>query len=42
MIGPNYMFYGDVQDAIPHDMPEPLGKDLDIRMLYDSNHAGNP
>jgi len=21
-------FYGDVQEAIPHDMPEHLGKDL--------------
>ncbi len=24
-------FYGDVQKAIPHDMPEPLGKDIGIR-----------
>ena len=34
------MFYGDVQDAIPHDMLEPLGKDLDIQMLCNCNHAG--
>jgi hypothetical protein len=33
-------FYGDVQEAIPHDMPEPLGKDLDVRMFCDSDHAG--
>jgi hypothetical protein len=26
-------FYGDVKEAIPHDMPEPLGKDLDVRMF---------
>ena len=33
-------FYGDVEEAIPHDMPEPLGKDLDVRMFCDSDHAG--
>jgi hypothetical protein len=33
-------FYGDVKEAIPHDMPEPLGKDLDVRMYCDSDHAG--
>ena len=33
-------FYGDVQEAIPHDMSELLGKDLDIRMFCDSDHAG--
>lgn len=33
-------FYGDVKEAIPHDMPEPLGKDLDVRMFCDSDHAG--
>jgi hypothetical protein len=33
-------FYGDVEEAIPHDMPEPLGKDLDISMMCDSDHAG--
>jgi len=34
-------FYWDVQEAIPHDMPEPLGKDIDIRMFCDSSdHAG--
>ncbi len=33
-------FYGDVQEAIPQDMPEPLGKDLDVCMFCDSDHAG--
>jgi hypothetical protein len=32
--------YGDVQEAIPYDIPEPLGKELDIRMFCDSDHAG--
>ncbi len=32
-------FYGNVKEAIPVDMPEPLGKDLDVRMMYDSDHA---
>ena len=33
-------FYGDVQEAIPHGMPKPLGKDLDVCMFCDSDHAG--
>ncbi len=33
-------FYGDIKEAIPHDMPEPLGKEVEIRMMYDSDHAG--
>jgi hypothetical protein len=33
-------FYGDVQEATPHDMPEPLGKDLDACMFCNSDHAG--
>jgi hypothetical protein len=32
-------FYGNVEEAIPVDMPEPLGKDLDVRMMCDSDHA---
>ncbi len=32
-------FYGDVEEAIPSDMPTPLGKDLDVRMMCDSDHA---
>ncbi len=34
-------FYGDVEVAIPVDMPEPLGKDVDVRMMCDSDHAGD-
>jgi hypothetical protein len=33
-------FYGNVEEAIPVDMPEPLGKDVAIRMICDSDHAG--
>ncbi len=34
-------FYGKVAKAIPVDALEPLGKDVDLRMLVDSDHAGN-
>jgi len=34
-------FYGDVQEAIPPNEPTPLGKDVDLRMYVDSDHAGN-
>ena len=34
-------FYGNVKEAIPIDMPEPLGKDVDIRLYVDSDHAGD-
>jgi hypothetical protein len=34
-------FYGDVDEAIPPDMPPPLGKDIDLRMMVDSDHAGD-
>ena len=34
-------FYGDVEEAIPVDMPEPLGKDLDVHMMCDSDHGGD-
>jgi hypothetical protein len=34
-------FYGDVEEAIPVDMPEPLGKDVDVCMMCDSDHAGD-
>jgi hypothetical protein len=33
-------FYGDVEEAIPSDMPTPLGNDLDVCMMCDSDHAG--
>jgi hypothetical protein len=34
-------FYGDVKEAIPVDMPDPLGKDVDLRLFVDSDHAGD-
>jgi hypothetical protein len=34
-------FYGDASEAIPPDMPTPLGKDVDLRMMVDSDHAGD-
>ena len=33
-------FYGNVEEAIPSNTPEPRGKDVDLRMYCDSNHAG--
>jgi hypothetical protein len=29
-----------VEEAIPPNMPPPLGKDVDLRMMVDSDHAG--
>ncbi|KAL3806893.1 hypothetical protein ACHAXA_009588 [Cyclostephanos tholiformis] len=31
--------YGDIKEAIPSDMPEPLCNDVDVRMMCDSDHA---
>ncbi len=33
-------FYGDVEEAIPPNMPPPFGKDVDLHMILDSDHAG--
>jgi hypothetical protein len=33
-------FYGNVEEAIPPDMPPPLGKDVDLHMMVDSDHSG--
>jgi hypothetical protein len=33
-------FYGDLEEAIPPDMPPPLGKGIDLCMMVDSDHAG--
>jgi hypothetical protein len=33
-------FYGNVEEAITPDMSPPLGKDVDLGMMVDSNHAG--
>ena len=32
-------FYGDVKEAIPTNAPEPRGKDTDLRLMVDSDHA---
>jgi hypothetical protein len=32
--------YGDVRKAVPPNMPEPLGKEVDLSMICDSDHAG--
>ena len=34
-------FYHGAEEAIPPDMPEPLGKEVDLRMFVDSDHAGD-
>ena len=33
-------FYGDIEEAIPDNMPRPLGKPVDIHMWVDSDHTG--
>jgi hypothetical protein len=33
-------FYGNTEEAFPPDMPPPLGKDIDLHMMVDSDHAG--
>ena len=35
------VFYGEVAEAIPADMPTPLGKDINLQMMVDSDHAGD-
>jgi hypothetical protein len=34
-------FYGNAKELMPDDMPPPLGKDVDLRMMVDSDHAGD-
>jgi hypothetical protein len=34
-------FYDDAQEAIPPNAPAPRGKDVDLRMFVDSDHAGD-
>jgi len=34
-------FYGDVKEAIPPNAPKSRGKDVDLRMYVDSDHAGD-
>ncbi len=33
-------FYGNMEEAIPPDTPPPLGKDVDLCMMVDSDHTG--
>ena len=34
-------FYGGVQDAKPHNAPNPLGKEVSLRMFVEYDHAGD-
>ena len=34
-------FYGNVQEAIPVNMPTPRGRDVDLRLYVDSDHAND-
>ena len=34
-------FYGDATKAIPLNMPGPRVKDIDLRLMCDSDHAGD-
>jgi len=34
-------FYGDVKEAIPLDASQALGKEIDLRLFVDSDHAGD-
>ncbi len=34
-------FSGNLEEAIPPNMPPPLGKDVDLWMMVDSDHAGD-
>ncbi|KAI2500399.1 Reverse transcriptase (RNA-dependent DNA polymerase) [Fragilaria crotonensis] len=34
-------FYGNVKEAVPPNAPAPRGKDVDLRMFVDSDHAGD-
>jgi hypothetical protein len=34
-------FYGNVTEAMPPDIPKPLGRDVDLCMMCNSDHAGD-
>ena len=36
-----HAFYGDVEEALPPNAPQPLGKEVELRMFVDSDHAGD-
>ena len=33
--------YGDCKEAIPSNAPLPRGKEVDLRLFVDSDHAGD-
>ena len=33
-------FYGNVKESIPSNAPKPRGKDVDLQLYVDSDHAG--
>ena len=34
-------FNGDLMEALPQEGPEPLGKMVDLRLMVESDHAGD-
>ncbi|KAL7525958.1 hypothetical protein ACHAWF_001579 [Thalassiosira exigua] len=34
-------FYGDVTEAVPPNAPEPHGKEVELRLMFDSDHVGD-
>ena len=34
-------YYDNVKEPIPLDMPEPRGKEVDLQLFIDSDHAGD-
>ena len=36
-----YKQYGDIKEAIPINAPAPRGKEVVLRMMVDSDHAGD-
>jgi hypothetical protein len=34
-------FYGNVSELVPGDAPPPLGREVDLRLFVDSDHAGD-
>jgi hypothetical protein len=34
-------FYGDIKEALPDNAPEARGKDVDLRIFVDADHAGD-
>jgi hypothetical protein len=33
-------FYGNIEESIPSNAPEPRGKNVDLQLYVNSNHAG--